>query len=348
MKTEMDIRHKKRGKRALLCLLSVLMLTGCGRETLPVVQSASEGSETVIPPVGNTGGRRRLDMLPAVQDAVENPGTRQHFSFTMDDKKFIFTETDTLWMYNQSVIGDMDTQFLLNVKGRKVTIVRVKPEEQSKLSLEDWSAVYSDDVVTIYREDGEKAVTEDESMYLTLYGVTWQVYFWSETVNKKVITLDRLYQELAQMGTAIVPAEEDETLSDLIQAMGVNPVLEDYKLAFRTGIPYSGFIFCSPSSELANYDDISILMSIQVPEWGEYATLHIEKIPDYQDRLEDTGEVFDDHTVWADYTGELKYFILGTDDVCVWLEGMPSTVESDAKSFTAKDAAYIFELFLTK
>lgn len=344
----MKLKYGKKWITVLGCLFFMVALAGCNEQKLPDLPSAPDETTEVMPPVGTAGFRKQLDTLPAVGAPVENPGTRQHFSFTAGDGAFTFTETETLWLYNQSVIGESDTQFLLNVKGRKVTIVRVKPEETASLSLDQWTSVYTDDIVTIYRETEEKEVKEDECMFLTLYDTTWQVYFWSELVEKRIITLDKLYQELAQMGTAIVPAEEGETLSDVIAAMGVNPVLEEYKLAFREGISYSGFVFCSPSSGLAVYDDLSILISIQVPEWKEYATLHIEKIPNYQDRLEDTGEVFDGHTIWADYTGELKYFILGEDNTCVWLEGLPSTTESDAKSFTAKDAAYIFELFLTK
>lgn len=344
----MKLMHCKRWVLVLGCLFLTVITAGCKGQALPDVQTDPDGTTEIMPPVGTTGYRRQLDTLPPAGAPAENPGTRQHFSFTAGDKVFTFTETETLWMYNQSVIGESDTQFLLNVKGRKVTLVRVKPEETATLSLDQWMPVYTDDIVTIYRETEEQGVKEDECMFLTLYDTTWQVYFWSELVEKRIITLDKLYQELAQMGTTVVPAEEGETLSDVITAMGANPVFEGYRLAFRDGMSYSGFLFCSPSSGMADYDDLSVLISVQIPDWNEYAALHIEPVPSYQDRLEDTGETFDGYTIWADYTGELKYFILGEENTCIWLEGFPSTTDSDAKSFTARDAAYIFELFLTK
>lgn len=331
-------------------LVFCLTLTGCGNNTTEDTESedTTEAISELVLPVGNVDYRKIPEEVPAACTPVENPGTREHFSFVVDDKKYIFTETETLWLYNQSVIHTFDTQFLLNANGSKVTIALPDTAEANTLNLEEYSSVYSDDVVNIYRKENSNTVTEDEVMYITLYDMVYKVTNWSELVSRRVISFDRLYTGLAQMGTAIVPAEETETLSDVITAMSVNPVLDDYKMAFREGIPYSGFIFCSPSSGNANHDDISIYMSVKVPEWETFATVHIEPIPDYQERLEETGETFDGHPILVDYTGELKYFVLGENGTCIYLDGVLKNSSNSTKSYSAAEAAYIFELVLTK
>ncbi|MCM1496629.1 MAG: hypothetical protein NC089_12645 [Bacteroides sp.] len=329
-----------------LCLL----LTGCGSaksDTTDMEETTDTAAEVVVP-VGNTDYRRIPETLPEAGIPVVNPGTREHFSFVVNDNTYVFTETDTLWLYSQSIIAKYSTRFMLNVKGHKVAIEEPEAEFLNTWKPSDYMVVYSDDVVNIYRKKDSGAVTENEEMYLTLYDLTYQVSYWQELVNKRMISLNNLYTALAQMGTAIVPADEKETLSDVIAAMRVNPVFEDYKMAYREGISYSGFLICSPASGTANHDDISILMSVEIPEWSTYATLHVEPVPDYQERLEDTGEVFDGNSILVDYVGELKYFILSSDGTCIYLDGMPEGTGSTVKSYTAREAAYIFDIALTK
>lgn len=331
-------------------LLLCLALTGCGKEGMDTTDTevATDTTAEVVVPVGNADYRRIPETLPEAGVPVENPGTREHFSFVANDKSYVFTETDTLWLYSQSIIAKYSTRFMLNIKGNKVAIEELDGEQLNTWKPSDYTAVYSDDVVNIYRKEDTGTVTEDEELYLTLYDMTYQVSYWQELVNKRIISLNNLYTALAQMGTAILPAEENETLSDVITAMGANPVFEDYKMAYREGISYSGFIICSPTSGTASHDDISILMSVKIPEWNTYATVHIEPIPDFQDRLEDTGEVFDGNPILVDYVGELKYFVLGSDGTCIYLDGMLGDAGSNVKNYTAREAAYIFDLILTK
>ena len=333
------------GVSLLLCLL----LTGCGKEGIDATDTevAADTTAEVVVPVGNADYRRIPETLPKAGVPVENPGTREHFSFVVNDRRYVFTETDTLWLYSQSIIAKYSTQFMLNIKGNKVAIEELDGERLNTWKPLDYTVVYSDDVVNLYRKEDSGTVTEDEELYLTLYGMTYQVSYWQELVNKRIISLNNLYTALAQMGTAIVPAEENETLSDVITAMSVNPVFEDYKMAYREGISYSGFLICSPASGAASHDDISILMSVKIPEWNTYAAVHIEPTPDYQDRLEDTGEVFDGNPILVDYVGELKYFILGSDGTCIYLDGMLGDAGT-VKNYTAREAAYIFDVVLTK
>lgn len=343
--------------RKYLCIAAIWSLllstlSGCGNSTATedtgTEEATTETTTEVVVPTGRDEYRKIADELPERKAPVENPGTREHFSFTVNDKKYVFTETETLWMYNQSEISTCDTQFMLNVKDYKVTIAIPEAQELEGLSLDSWACVYTDDIVSLYRENDSDEVAENEVMYLKLYDMTYRVDYWSELVTKKVISLKDLYTALAQMGTAIVPAGEDETLSTVIEGLGANPVLDDFKLAYREGVPYSGFIFCSPSSGNANHDSVSILMSIEMPGWEEYATVHIEGIPDYRDRLEDTGETFEEYPVLVDYTGELRYFVLGNDGKCIYLDGMPGQGTGSGKNFTAAEAAYIFRMVLTR
>lgn len=330
-------------------LVLCLALAGCSRNKGAEdtdTETTREPDTEVILPVGNLDYRKIPETVPEAGTPVENPGSREHFSFVVNDKTYVFTETETLWLYNQSFIATYRTQFMLNVKGHKVAIE--VPEESEEWKPEDYTRVYSDDVVNIYRKEDTGEVGEEEEMFLTLYDMTYQVLYWQEPVNKRRISLNNLYTALAQMGTAIVPAEEGETLSDVLGAMRVNPVLDDYKMAYREGISYSGFIICSPASGIASYDETAILMSVRIPEWDTYATVHIERIPDYQERLEDTGETFDGHPILVDYTGELKYFVLGEDGNCIYLDGMLGSPGGTVKNYTAREAAYIFEVVLTK
>lgn len=351
----MSISRKRNWLLSVLLLMSVAV-TGCGKETVPAgtepdgtatALDTTEATTEIVIPTRPAGYREILDELPAACDKVENPGTREHFSFVENGTQYIFTETNTLWLYNQSMIRTCKTEFMLNVKGYKVVLAIPEESEFQGVDLGTYEVVYSDDVVNIYRQTNDSEVEEKEPMYLTLYDMTYQVTNWQELVNERVISLNNLYTSLAQMGTAIVPAEEGETLTDVITAMRTNPVLDEYCLAFREGIDYSGFIFCSPNSSNANYEDVCILMSIVVPEWQESATVHIQQIPDYKDRLEDTGKTFGEYPIMVDYTGELKYFILGEDGTCMYLEGVPGGVNGEAKSYTAREAAYVFELILT-
>lgn len=326
----------------------ILLLTGCKagqeiEETGFETEEEMEASADIILPTENPNYRKIPVELPARTAPEENPGTRARFSFTVNEQKYVFTETETLWVYNQSLIGDYDTQFMLNVKGNKV-VLQISPQEIP----ETWEAVYTDDIITIYRQENSKTVSEDEVMYLTCYDMTYEVRYWSALVKKHSIAFDKLYSELAQMGTAIAPAAEDETVSDLITAMSAEPVFEGYCMRFWETMTYSSYIICSPSAAAADYDSISILMSVQIPEWEDYAVLHIEPIPDYQERLESTGESFEGYPILVDYTGELRYFILGEQGTCIYLDGMPGQADADAKSYTAKQAAYIFEVVLTK
>lgn len=343
-----------RGRIVWLCLIMGmfgLLITGC-KASKETDATPSDGGEEagaastmdIIPPSVSQNYRKIPVELPAAVAPAENPGTRARFSFEVNGQKYVFTETQTLWVYNQSLIAAYDTQFMLNVKGKKVTL---QCPEQAP-SLEEWEAVYADDAVTIYRQENTKTVSEEEQMYLTVYDMTYEVKYWSDLVKKRTITLDKLYTELAQMGTAITPASADETVTDLITGMGAEPVFEDYHVVFREEMPYSAYIICSPSTATADYDAVSMLLSVQMPEWEDYAVLHIEPIPDYQDRLENTGESFDGYPILVDYTGELRYFILGENGGCVYLDGMPGQADSEAKNYTAKQAAYIFEVVLTK
>lgn len=326
----------------------MMLLTGCKaeqkiEETGFGTEGETEASADIILPTGNPNYRKIPVELPARTEPEENPGTRARFSFTVNEQKYVFTETETFWVYSQSRIGEYDTQFMLNVKGNKV-VLQISAQEIP----EAWEAVYADDRITIYRQENRKTVSEDEVMYLTCYDMTYEVKYWSALVKKHSITFDKLYSELAQMGTAVVPAAEDETVSDIITGMSAEPVFEGYCIQFREAMPYSAYFICSPAAATADYDSVSILMSVQIPEWEDYAVLHIEPIPDYQERLESTGESFEGYPILVDYTGELRYFILGENGTCIYLDGMPGQADAAAKSYTAKQAAYIFEVVLTK
>lgn len=333
--------------KCLFALGACLLLAGCGRTT-PVSDAALQSeemssSEEILVPTGKNGYRKLPEELPEPAEPVENPGTRQHFIFPYGDKMYVFTETETLWLYNQAKVYELQTQFLLNVKGHKVGIVL--PEEEPEF--DDQVSAYADDRVTIYRQQ-EGAPAENEEMYLKVYDMVYQIQNWSELVNKRIITVDKLCQELAQLGTAIEPAQQDESLTDVMTGLRMNPVMEQYVLAYREGISESGFLCCSPSANEADYNKVSIYLSVQVPEWDTYAVLHFEESPDYQERLEDTGEEYDGHPILVDYTGELKYFLIGEDGRCVYLDGVPESKEENVRSYTAKEAAYVFDLVLVK
>lgn len=351
----------------LVCaVVMCLALAGCGKqeaedtdhkEQTDTIAETPEIPTEVMEPAELAGYRQIPEELPEPGEKPENPGTRKHFSFTEGDAVYIFTETENLWLYNQSEIAELDTQFLLNINGNKVVLDCLGTDESEEWNAENYNQVYSDDVVTIYQ--GEKTETSEGTvstgnidastpMYLTLYHLVYQVDLWQNFVNNGTISQATLYTELAQMGTAMEPAQTGETVTSVLDGLRNETVLDDYKLAYRQGVVHTGFIFCSPTSEKANYDDVSIYMSVLIPNWDVYAVIHIEKSPDYIDRLEDTGETFDGHPIMADYTGELKYFILGEDGACIYLEGIPSEAGNSAKSFSAKEAAYIFDLVLTQ
>lgn len=337
-----------KGLRSVLALAVCLALAGCSQTASlsedGAQQSATgDSSEEIILPTGKEGYRKISEELPKPAAKVENPGTREHFTFPYEGRTYVFTETETLWLYNQAKVYELQTQFLLNVKGHKIGIVL--PEEVPKL--DKYIIAYEDDAVTIYRQQ-EGAVGEQEQMYLKVYDMVYQIQNWTELVNKRTISVDKLCQELAQMGTAIVPAEKGETLTDIMTGLRMTPVMDGYVLAHREGISESGFLCCSPSANEANHDKVSIYLSVQVPDWDTYAILHVEEIPDYRERLENTGETYDGYPILVDYTGELKYFLLGEDGRCIYLDGVPETKEENVRSYTAKEAAYIFELVLTK
>ena len=348
--------HRKKIWYGFVCLALCIALTGCTDKAeevdpSPSTDAASEtateavsesANEAVMP--RNEAVRRIAETLPEAGKPVEAPGDRTHFSFTEDGKTYEFTETETLWLYNQSVIGgSYDTQFLLDVKGKKVILANPSAEEQENLHLEDWTLVYEDDKVEIFREEEKEKAEEDEKLLLTVYDMLYEVTYWPDLVNKGTITLPRLYEALAQMGTSIVPVTEP-TVSDLITAMSANPVFEQYRMAFREGVSYSGFIFCSPKSNEADHENISIFMSIRIPVWEEYATVQIEPIPDFKDRLEETGETFDGHPILVDYTGELKYFVLGDTGTCITVDGMPGENGQNRENYSAREAAYILNM----
>lgn len=355
-------------KRFYLICAAVMCLTlaGCGtqvtedtdnKEQTDTAEETASIPTEIIEPSDLAGYRQIPEELPETGDKLENPGTREHFSFVENDEVYIFTETETLWLYNQSEIAEPDTQFLLNINGNKVVLAALDSSELEEWNAEDYNQVYADDVVTIYQgmkigdseDEGTAGAVEDNTpMYLTLYNLTYQVDLWQSLVSKGTVSLATLYTNLAQMGTAIEPAKSGETLSNVLEGFRNESVLDDYKLAYRNGISHTGFIFCSPASETANHDDISIYMSVYISDWDTYAVLHIEGTPDYIERLEDTGETFDGYPIMADYTGELKYFVLGDNGTCIYLEGVPGTAGSSTKSFSAKEAAYIFDLILTK
>lgn len=337
---------------AIVVLVLCLALAGCGNQATETENTADSSTEDVTEasvPVRNPNVRRIPEELPDACTPVENPGDRTHFSFSVGENTYEFTETDNLWMYNQSVIGGYDTQFLLSIRGNKVVISLPSTQEAEDMNLEEklknWVSIYSDDNVEIYREEESKTAAEEEILLLKVYDMTYQVSYWPKLVNKGTISLEKLYTELAQMGTAIVPVEES-SVSDLITAMSATPVFENYRMAFREGASYSGFIFCSPSSETVDYEDVSIYMSVLIPEWGDYATVRIEDIPSYQNRLEDTGETFDGYPVLADYVGELKYFVIGEDGTCVSIEGLPGEAGASKQNYSPKEAAYIFHIVL--
>lgn len=335
--------------KGVLALGACILLTGCGQTTLEsdISAGADTGSEQITAseeiriPAGTPGYRKIEEKLPKPGEAVENPGTREHFSFTSGDRTYVFTETEDLWLYNQAKVYDLQTQFMLNVKGHKVGILI--PETAP--ALDSLVTAYSDDSVTIYRQqDGE--IAENEQMYLKVYDLVYQIENWAELVNKNVIGMDALCQALAQMGTAIVPADKGETLTDVMTGLRMNPVMDHYTLAYREGVNQSGFLCCSPSTGDADHDNVSIYMSVQVPNWNTYAVLHFEAVPDYRERLEDTGEAYDGHPIYVDYTGELKYFLIGEGGRCVYLDGVPESNEKNVRSYTAKEAAYVFDLVL--
>lgn len=333
--------------KGMFALGVCILLTGCGQTTsvsdAAMQSEAMDSSEEILVPTGKTGYRKLLEELPKPAETVENPGTRQHFTFPYGDTTYVFTETETLWLYNQAKVYELRTQFLLNVKGHKVGIVL--PEEEPEL--DDRVIAYEDDRVTIYRQQ-EGTVLENEEMYLKVYDMVYQIQNWSELVNKRIVNVDKLCQELAQLGTAIEPAQKGESLTDVMSGLRMDPVMEQYVLAYREGISESGFLCCSPSANEADYDKVSIYLSVQVPEWDTYAVLHFEETPDYRERLEDTGEEYDGHPILVDYTGELKYFLIGEDGRCVYLDGVPESNEENVRSYTAKEAAYVFDLVLMK
>lgn len=347
-------RNHKSWKLLSICLLVCLAVSGCGKpvETMQSeteeTASSTEGTTEMVLPTSHDEYRKVLEELPAVQEPAKNPGTREHFSFVENDKTYVFTETENLWLYSQSLTGTLKTTFVLNEKDYKVVISIPEQEKLAEWKPEEYTSVYKDDSVEIYRQEDTEEVSEEEPMYVSVLDLTYEVTGWQELVNKKVLSLSQLYEDLAQLGTAIVPAEEKETVSDVLTAMGAVPVFEDYCIAFREDVAYSGYIFCSPNKGNLDYDDVNILLSFVIPEWKDYATICIEDIPDYQDRLEDTGESFDGHPILADYNGELKYFLIGEDGKCIYLYGVPKNTEGYANNFSAKEAAYIFEVVLTK
>ena len=81
-------------------------LSGCGNSTTTeetgTEEDTTEATTEVVVPTGREEYRKISEELPERKAPVENPGTREHFSFTVNDKKYVFTETETLWMYNQS------------------------------------------------------------------------------------------------------------------------------------------------------------------------------------------------------------------------------------------------------
>lgn len=347
-------RDHKAWKLLSIVLPMCLIVAGCGKpiETIQndtqETEATTEATTEMVIPTSHDEYRRILDELPEMKKPVTNPGTREHFSFTENDVTYVFTETENLWLYNQSVTGTLKTTFVLNEKDYKVVIAVPEQEKLEAWKPEEYISVYKAESLEIYRQSETDDIDENEQMYVTLYDLTYEVTGWQELVNKNVLSLDDLYEDLAQLETAIVRAEESETVTDVLTAMGAVPVMDDYCIAFRENVAYSGYFFCSPNKGNLDYDDVDILLSFVIPEWKDYATICIEEIPDYEDRLEDTGETFDGQPILADYDGELKYFLLGENGKCIYLYGVPKNTEGYANNFSAKEAAYIFELVLTK
>ena len=121
-----------------------------------------------------------------------------------------------------------------------------------------------------------------------------------------------------------------------------------FRSAYRKGISHTGFIICSPNNDKSDHDSFSIYMSLGIPNWDTYAIVHMEAAPDFVNRLDKTKESFEDYSIMADYTESLKYFLLGEDGRCIWIEGVPGEAASTSKAFTPKEAKYIFELLLTE
>ncbi|MBQ8983206.1 MAG: hypothetical protein IJ079_06410 [Lachnospiraceae bacterium] len=345
--------------------------------------SNTDADTNVLLPSDLSGYRKISDDMPEKGPSVSNPGTREHFSFTDEDRTYVFTETETLWLYNQSLINDLHTEFMLNIKGNKVTLVPLSAEDKSKVPLSLYQDVYEDENVKIYRgrimdvnDDGEDAaddssdnsandantsvdsssgetadsgsMDEGEPMYLTLYDLVFQVDGWQTVIEQGTISSDSLYQELAQMGTAVQEAGNKETLSNVIDGYRSSPVFEDYCFAYREGMTHTGFFYCSPNSKQAVHDSVTVYMSIYLPDWDSYAVLHAEAVPSDVNSLEDTGEEYDGLPILADYAGELKYYLIGEDGMCVYLEGAPGEAGSSDKVYTVKEAAYIFRLVFSK
>lgn len=318
--------------------------------------SNTDADTNVLSPSDLSGYRKISDDMPEKGPSVSNPGTREHFSFTDEERTYVFTETETLWLYNQSLINDLHTEFMLDVKGNKVTLVPLSAEDKSKVPLSLYQDVYEDEAVKIYRgrimdvnDDGEgDSIDEGEPMYLTLYDLVFQVDGWQTLIDQGTITSDSFYQELAQMGTAIQKAGNKETLSNVIDGYRSSPVFEDYCFADREGMTHTGFFYCSPNMNQAQHDSVTVYMSIYLPVWDSYAVLHTEAAPSDVNSLEDTGEEYDGRPILADYAGELKYYLIGEDGSCVYLEGSPGEAGSSDKVYSVKEAAYIFRLVFTK
>ena len=352
----------------LICVMVLgLILAGCGKNNTEDIQGtdteAIQDTDTDVATADNTGNvvqpedlsdyRMIPEELPELGDEPSAPGDRTHFSFVQGDTTYVFTETETLWLYNQSRIATMSTQFLLNVNGKKVVIVPLDGEEADSFQASDYEKVYDEEGVKIYqgkklKEDETAKVEADTPMYLTVYDMVYKVDMWQDLVIKGSISSNRLYEGLSQMGTAIEKAGANDSLTDVLTGFRSVPVMDDYKLAYRDGVAYTGFVFCSPNTETVDHDTVAIYISAYVPEWDTYVICHIENQPDYVDRLEDTKETFDGHPIQADYTGELKYFLLGEDGRSMYLEGIPGDGSKSTKSFTAKEAAYLFELLFTE
>lgn len=374
-----------------------LMLTGCGnrlddgmenpddhssdriedvRDTISDLSAPNTADSNILEPSDLSGYRKISDELPEAGAEVALPGTREHFTFTDEGRTYLFTETETLWLYNQSMIGELHTEFMLDVKGNKVTLIPLSAEDKTKVQLSQYQNVYEDDAVTIYRgrsmtagsdddygdgqpgngttkvglsNDNGSSIPEDaEPMYLALYDLEYKVDGWQMLVSQGTVAADTLYQELAQMGTAIEPVGADGMISNVLEGYRSRPVFGDYCFAYRQGITHTGFFYCSPNTNQADYDSVSVYMSVYLPDWDAYAILHIEPSPAHIDSLENTGEQYDGNPILADYAGSLKYYLIGEDGRCAYLEGIPGEAGSSDKAYTAKEAAYIYELVFTK
>lgn len=292
-------------------------------------QNNTNDSQTEETLVSVTPGNIRRT-IPTDYDAackpVENPGDRSHCSFFVKDSQYIFTQTENLWLYKQAKINSYETDFMLVVQNEFVQIM-----ENTDIIAEA-DVVYSAENIEILKTRGD--IPE---IYVKVYDIQYHIVNWSELVKNKKISETTLYEELAQLSSAIMPTEKTETLTTAMEGLGSKMVFGQYRFAYRTNHSYSGFICCSPTSSTPNYDSIGIYMSTAIPEWDTCATIRIETTPDYASRFENTGLMFGEYSIMVDYMGALTYYVIVDGGQCICLDASDD-------NYSPEEAAYIFNL----